>query len=169
MRALRTVVAGLLLLGLPAAAAADHHESALMKKVADIGDHLAKALVENNVDAMLAMYTEDAISLPNFGPRMQGIATFKQHHQEMTTAGMKIHSFESDPTEVWEAGNHVIEIGTYSISLDMPGMTGIQDHGKYLTVYVKGADGSLKIKAEIWNTDMNPMEMGAAHGHGESQ
>ena len=44
----------------------------------------------------------------------------------------------------------------------MPGMTEtIRDTGKYMTVYVRDADGALKIKVETWNTDMNPMEMGA--------
>jgi hypothetical protein len=30
------------------------------------------------------------------------------------------------------------------------------DVGKYMTVYEIQEDGSLKIKAETWNTDLNP-------------
>jgi ketosteroid isomerase-like protein len=30
------------------------------------------------------------------------------------------------------------------------------DHGKYLTIYQKQKDGSWKIKADMWNTDLNP-------------
>jgi hypothetical protein len=52
----------------------------------------------------------------------------------------------------------VIEIGNFKIELDMPGMPGIKDQGKYMTVYVREG-GSLKIKAETWNTDMNAMQM----------
>ena len=112
------------------------------------------------VDFMLGMYAEDAISLPNYGPRMDGIEAFRQNHEQMAAAGMKIHSFESTPTEAWEAGDQVIEIGTYEIELEMAGMPGpITDHGKYLTIYVRHADGALKIKAETWNTDVNPMAM----------
>jgi hypothetical protein len=52
------------------------------------------------------------------------------------------------------------EIGSFVITLEMPGAPApITDKGKYMTVYVRGADGKLKIKAEIWNTDVNPMEM----------
>ncbi len=168
MRALRCLAASLLILALPAAAAADQHE-ALMEEVAAIGDALAEAMLANDADTMLAMYTEDAISLPNFGPRMEGIETFKKHHEQMSAAGMKILAFTSDPTDVWEAGDHVIEIGTFAIELEMPGMPeAIKDKGKYMTVYVRDADGALKIKAETWNTDMNPMEMGGhEHSHGE--
>jgi uncharacterized protein (TIGR02246 family) len=143
----------------------------LMKELEVLGDALSKAMLEDDLDFMLGMYADDAISLPNYGPRMQGVEAFRQHHEQMTAAGMKVTAFESEPTEAWECGDQVIEIGTYSIALDMPGMPGIKDKGKYLTVYVREKDGSLKIKAETWNTDMNPMEMGSPgkehdHDHG---
>ena len=119
MGALRCLLAGLLILALPAAAAADHHD-ALMQEVTAIGDALAKAMLENDIDTMLSMYAEDAISLPNFGPRMDGVEAFKQHNEQMAAAGMKIFSFTSDPTDVWEAGDQVIEIGTFEIELPGP-------------------------------------------------
>ena len=91
---------------------------------------------------------------------MEGIEAFRQSHEQMAAAGMKVLSFESEPTEVWQAGEQVIEIGTFDIELQMPGMPqNIQDKGKYLTIYDRDADGSLKIKVETWNTDMNPMQM----------
>jgi hypothetical protein len=85
----------------------------------------------------------------------------------MSASGMKVRSFISDPTDVWGCGDHVIEIGVYKIVLDMPGMPEpVEDKGKYMTVYVRDADGALKVKAETWNTDMNPMAMAMGdHGH----
>ncbi len=157
MRVIRCFAAGLLVLGLASAASADSHGD-LMKEVADLGDALAKAMMEDDIDFMLGMYTPDAISLPNYGPRMQGIEAFKQHHAQMEASGMKINSFTSDPTDVWPAGDQVIEIGTFEINLTVPGMPEpVTDKGKYMTVYVRDADGKLKIKAETWNTDINPM------------
>jgi ketosteroid isomerase-like protein len=142
-------------------ASAEHHENDLMKEVTAIGDALSKAMVENDVEYLLGMYAEGAISLPNFGPRMQGIDAFRQSHEQMAAAGMKVLSFESEPTEAWQAGDQVIEIGTFAIELQMPGMPrNIEDKGKYLTIYVR-EEGSLKIKVETWNTDMNPMQMTA--------
>lgn len=161
MRALRYVLAGLLVLGLPATVSAGED---LMKEVEALGDALAEAMLADDVETMLGMYAEDAISLPNYGPRMQGKEAFREHHAQMAAAGMKIDSFTSDPADVWECGSQVIEIGSFTISLSMPGMPGpMEDKGKYMTVYVREDDGSLKIKAETWNTDMNPMAMGE-HG-----
>lgn len=160
MRVARCLVVSLLVLCVATAVSAGDKEK-LMQEVADLGDALATAMLEDDVDTMLGMYTEDAISLPNFGPRLQGKDAFKKHHEEMAAAGMKIKSFESDPTDVWAVANQVVEIGIYKIALDMPGAPEtIEDVGKYMTIYVREPDGSLKIKAETWNTDMNPMEMG---------
>lgn len=170
MRTLGLILMGVLALGLVASASAEHHEN-LMAEVKALGDDLTKAMLADDVDHMLSMYAEDAISLPNYSPRMDGIEAFKAHHEQMAAAGMKIISFTSDPTDVWQAGDHVIEIGSFEIKLEMPGMPGpIDDHGKYLTVYVREADGALKIKAETWNTDVNPMEMMGGHeAHGEHE
>ena len=165
MRLLRCLLASLLVLGWVPAALAGHHESDLMKEVAAIGDTISKAMVANDVETMLALYTDDAISLPNYGPRMEGKDAFRKHHEQMSASGMKVNSFVSEPTDVWKAGDQVIEIGVYKISLDMPGMPGVEDKGKYMTVYVRDKKGNLKIKAETWNTDVNPMAaMGGDHG-----
>jgi uncharacterized protein (TIGR02246 family) len=163
MRTMRIVLACVLALG-AAGVEAGGGDDKLMQEVTALGDALAEAMLANDVETMLGMYAEDAISLPNYSPRMQGKDAFREHHAQMSAAGMKIISFESEPTDVWKAGNQVVEIGRYAIELDMPGMPGIKDQGKYLTVYVREG-GSLKIKAETWNTDVNPMMPAGGHGH----
>ena len=120
MRVFRVAMACLLVFGLAAAASAAPND--LMNEVEAIGDALAEAMVANDMDTMLAMYTDDAISLPNYGPRMDGIEAFRQHHAQMAAAGVSVRSFTSKPTEVWGCGDQVIEIGTYEIAPDMPGM-----------------------------------------------
>jgi len=161
MRVCRWFFVCCLAIGVTAVSSAGDHDEALLKEVEAIGDAISKAMVEDDVDFMLGLYTEDAISLPNFGPGMEGMENFKSQHDEMTASGLKVTSFESQPTDAWACGDQVIEIGAFTISLKMPGVPDlIEDKGKYMTVYVRGADGKLKIKAEIWNTDMNPMEMG---------
>ena len=38
----------------------------------------------------------------------------------------------------------------------------MQDHGKYLNIWQKESDGTLKIKVNSWNSDINPMSMNQA-------
>lgn len=169
MRFERTVsvwAVSVLAIGLSTAAVADH-DKGLLKELEAIGDTYAKALVANDTETMFGMYVDDAISLPNFGKRLDGLAAMKAHHAQMMAAGTKIVSFESEPTDAWNAGDQVVEIGKYHIKLMVPGMGPIEDRGKYLNVYVRGGDGSLKVKVETWATDVDPATMmgGGDHGH----
>jgi len=52
--------------------------------------------------------------------------------------------------EVMGAGDLVIEVGKYTLTL--PG--GLQDSGKYMVVWKKGADGSWKLHRDIWNSNV---------------
>lgn len=165
MRVLCNVLAWFLVLGLAAVPSAAQDD--LMQEVEALGDKIEKALVENDTEFLFGLYAEDAISLPNFEARVEGIEALKLHHEKMVASGMEILAFESDPTDVWAAGDQVIEIGTFEIELNVPEMAEpVEDRGNYLTVYTRDDEGKLKIKAEIWNTSMNPMEMmGDMHGH----
>lgn len=151
-----SVLVGALLLCLPLGAQANDD---LEQEVEAIGDALAKAMVNDDFEAVSGFYAEDAISLPNFEPRMDGVEAFKAASEDRSASGMKINSFSNTPTEVWQAGDNVIEIGSFKINLDVPGMGNIDDAGKYITIYKRDADGKLKIVVETWNTDMNPMTM----------
>jgi len=122
MRELRVVLVVFLVLSVAVVVSAGKSEEKLMKEVTAIGDSISKAMVEDDFEFLLGLYTEDAISLPNYGPRMEGLDTFREHHEQMAGSGMKVTSFESAPTEAWECGKQVIAIGTFTIALEMPGM-----------------------------------------------
>ena len=88
----------------------------------------------------------------------EGLPAIKKASEDMAKSGVKFTSFEPTIVKVLVNGNMITEIGKYKISMTMPGMEKpMDDHGKYLTVYEKQADGSLKIKIETWNSDVNPM------------
>ncbi len=160
MRLGRVVMLACLFVGLAAGAAAGEAQGTLMEEVEAFGDQIEKAMLADDFDAMLVMYADDAISLPNYGPRLEGIDDFKRHHEETAGSGMKVTSFSSEPIDVWTCGDQIIEIGSFEMTLEVNGMPApVQDKGKYLTVYVRDSDGALKIKVETWNTDMDPTAM----------
>ena len=129
-------------------------------KIQALSGEMAKCMVDGNVEKMLAMYTTDAISMPSYQPMQDGIAAIKAANSAMASSGMKYNSFELTTLKVIANGNMINEIGTYKINASMPGMDKpMDDHGKYLTVWEKQKDGSLKIKIETWNSDVDPMAM----------
>jgi ketosteroid isomerase-like protein len=138
------------------------------KQLEEINTEFTKANIDGDLEKIYSYYTDDAVFMPNYGPMVKGKAKMMQEEKEMQDAGFKIHSFNLSTMDVWGCDNMVYETGTYGISLTLPGMdTPVPDNGKYLTVWQKQSNGSLKIKYDIWNTDMNPWQMGDEMGEHE--
>ena len=125
-----------------------------------LSGELAKCMVDGNVEKMIGMYTEDAITMPSYQPMQDGIAAIRAASVAMAGSGTKYTTFELTTLKVMPNGNMINEIGTYKINATMPGMDKpMDDHGKYLTIWEKQKDGSLKIKIDTWNSDVDPMVM----------
>jgi ketosteroid isomerase-like protein len=120
----------------------------------------AKNMLDGGMEKNLHMYAADAISMPNFAPMAEGIEAITKATAEDAKKGAKYNSFELTALKIIPSGNQITEIGTYKLNVTVPGMDKpIDDHGKYLNIWEKQKDGSLKIKIETWNSDVDPMEM----------
>ena len=129
-------------------------------KIEAINKEMAKNMLAGNSEKNLSQYTKDAISMPSYEPMQDGLAAIRKANENMLKTGVKFNSFEPVTLKVFVYGNMITEVGTYKISMSMPGMDKpMDDHGKYLTVWEKQKDGSLKVKIETWNSDVNPMNM----------
>lgn len=129
-------------------------------QIEKINKEMAKYMLEGNSEKNLELYAADAISMPSYEPMLEGIAAIRKSTEAMMKSGMKITSFEPVTVKVLVNGNMITEIGTYKMSMSMPGMEKpMNDHGKYLTIWEKQKDGSLKVKVDTWNTDVDPMSM----------
>ncbi len=129
-------------------------------KIETLNKEMCKNMLEGNTEKLLSIYTEDAISLPSYQPISEGKAAIRKASEEMAKTGVKFNSFVPTTLKVIANGNLITEIGTYKISVSMPNMDKpMEDHGKYLTIWEKQSDGSLKVKVETWNSDVDPMSM----------
>jgi ketosteroid isomerase-like protein len=129
-------------------------------KIESINKEMAKNMIEGNTEKLLSLYTDDAISMPSYQPIHDGIGAIRKASDEMGKTGVKYNFFTPTTLKVIANGNLITEIGTYKISMSMPNMDKpMEDQGKYLTIWEKQKDGSLKVKVEIWNSDVNPMSM----------
>jgi len=145
---------------LMASAAFSQTSAEYKAKIETINKEMRKNMLEGNTEKSLSLYTADAISLPSYEPIHDGLAAIRKATEEMAKSGWKCQSFETSTLKVIPNGNLITEIGTYKITMTMPGMDKpMDDHGKYLTVWEKQTDGSLKVKIETWNSDVDPMSM----------
>ena len=135
--------------------------SKMKQKIQEMNDVFSKAEVAGDDSVLLSFYADDAISLPSYSPMMKGKEVIKESMMKSKGA-YKMTEFKLTTLEVFGSGDLVYEIGKYNMAMTMQGMANsVKDEGKYLTIYEKQSDGTLKIKADMWNTDMNPWaEMG---------
>ena len=132
----------------------------LKNKLQMMNDEFARKMVAGDMESMWGYYSDDVISMPSYEPMLKGIEACKESAKKMEESGMKMTAFKMTVTDIIQSGNLVIDIGTYELTMTMPQMGDMpwDDNGKYITVWEMQDDGSLKVKVETWNTDVNPWE-----------
>ncbi len=136
----------------------------LKKTLESYGATLVKATIDNDLETVMSFYADDVISMPNYGKVALGRAAVRAGQEKMKKEGVKFTSMNFKILKVWTAGDYVFELGTYALSLTTPAAPyPVAEQGKYMTTWQRQKDGSLKVKAEIWNTDLNPWKMMQKH------
>jgi len=125
-------------------------------KIEEMNKVYTQAILDNDLEKMFSMYTDDIISMPSYQPTVRGIEKIKQLSEEQVKSGWKTTHFVLAITDVIVEGNIAIEIGNYDMKMNGPNMPEWSDKGKYITIWEMQKDGSAKIKVETWNTDSNP-------------
>lgn len=137
-----------------------HDMAKLQGQVDAINDEMVNSILNNDPDAALKHYSEDLISLPSYQPMIKGMEALKDQAEEQKETPMDVKAMTITSTDLLASGKFVVDIGTYTMSVDWPDAPGgvWSDQGKYLTLFEIQNDGSLLIKSDTWNTDTNPWE-----------
>jgi ketosteroid isomerase-like protein len=126
-------------------------------------DKFVKANLDGDYKTIANFYSDDAVSLPSYEPMWRGKNAILEGNKKDFESGMKFNSFKVKSLDLFGSGDLVYEIGTFEVNFNLPNMTSaMNDHGKYLNVWQKQNDGSWKLKADTWNSDVNPMSMNQA-------
>jgi ketosteroid isomerase-like protein len=100
----------------------------------------------------LALYAEDAVLMPPNQAAVQGKAPI----QAWMEAYPPISNLQEQSLEIEGQGNLAYDRGTYSMTVTHVGAAPLEDHGKYLTIWRKQADGLWKVARAIYNSDLPP-------------
>ena len=147
----------LLLLFITSSVLYSQDDSDLKAKFNELNKKFSQMVVDNDLEGLLSYYAEDPISMPSYQPMLRGLDAMRESHKQQHQMGMKVTAFEITATDVIVEGNIAVEIGTYTVSMQIPGMDiPWADNGKYMNVWEVQDDGSYKIKVDTWNTDNNP-------------
>ncbi len=109
--------------------------------------------------AVAGLYTEDAVYLAPYMGAARGRAAL-QTQLAASMGMMSSRQITINRTDQGGSGDLSYGIGTYTVQMRMGGAPEpMTDNGKYLTLAKRGADGSWKIYAHIWNTSLSQAEV----------
>ena len=150
----RLVMLGLLLAS-PTFAADDVDEA---RKGIQAGNAaLMQAITAGDATAIAALYTKEAIVLPDRGEMiMSSKAGVEALWKEQFAAGVK--AFNLETLNVERSGDMAFETGRFTGVIAPEGKPEAKVVGKYLVVWRREKDGAWKLHRDIWNSDPPPSE-----------
>ena len=105
-----------------------------------------------DTNAIAAFYADDAVSLRNNNPMIQGKEAIRKDVVESLTKRGKGATVSYDVVEVFGEGNYITEVGK-STTKDASGK--VTNTGKYMAIWEK-RDGKYVCIRDIYNDDAKP-------------
>src|ERR1700730_17808012 len=113
-----------------------------------------KAAQAKDVAGATANYADDASWLPPHAPLVQGKEAIRNAWaQLLAIPGLKI-DWQITKVDVSRAGDMAYTLYKYEMTMDAPNGSPIHDSGKDMGVWVKQSDGTWKIVADTFNSDI---------------
>jgi len=128
-----------------------------MKIEQDLRDLDAKwsaAAGAKDVDKTVSYYSEDAVVMPPNAPSATTKEAIRSAWKEMLTSPGAAISWKTTKVEVAKSGDLAYVSGTYEETMTDASGKPVKDHGKYVEIFKKQADGTWKVVADIWNSDL---------------
>jgi ketosteroid isomerase-like protein len=113
----------------------------------------SKAAAAKDVDKIVSYYADDGSIYPPNQPVAAGKPAIKVAWTGMVNLPGFMVSWVPSRVEVAKSGDLGWSTGTYNLTLTVPGAPP-NDHGKYVAVWKKQQDGSWKVVADIFNSDL---------------
>ncbi|HXH61508.1 MAG TPA: SgcJ/EcaC family oxidoreductase [Fimbriimonadaceae bacterium] len=119
-------------------------------KIQATTDKFDAAFNAGDFEAAASCYTADAMVMPPNGPAVVGHDAIVNFGKSMP----KVKDFSATVDEVHGMGDEAVVVGTYKATFIMPDGKSMDDHGKYIEIRKKQADGSWLMYRDIFNSDL---------------
>lgn len=104
-----------------------------------------------DLDLFMSFYTSDATSYPPGVPALVGPDAIRKMFTEVFSAQGFSLSWTAAKADVAASGDVGYTAGTYDMA-----MGGVKDSGKYITLWRKQPEGTWKVTADIFNSNLPP-------------
>ena len=130
------------------------------EQITALRDSYQEAYNAKDLDALLALYTDDAYELPANAEMVQGMEAIQKSY-EGNFEQLKSEEFAVAAVETSGVDGLAYEVGTFTQKVILPGSSEpVSVNGKYVVVVKKQADGSWKLAVGISNLDQPPAAPG---------
>ena len=140
-----------------------------IQAVKDVEAAWVKDFAAKDADKLVNYYSDDgSVLLPNM-PIITGKENNRTELTQILADPNFSLNFRSTFQDASKGGDFVYVLGTYTMTMSSPkDKSAITDHGKYLTVYKKQADGSWKAVADMISSDL-PVSSGGPQKKAEKK
>ncbi len=114
----------------------------------------SKAAAAKDVERYLSFLTDDAAVLPPNAPILTGKDAIRKGNVELSAAPGLAISWQPSQAEVSRAGDLGYTRGSAELTMNDPKGNPVTDRLKYVTVWKKQPDGTWKVVADIFNSDL---------------
>ena len=132
----------------------DTHDADLLA-LKDTEAAWSKVMAAKDFEKSMSYYADDASLLISNAPAINGKDAIRAGFKPMFDDPNFALNFQGSRSEIAKSGDLGYTQGTYTLTLTDPKTKKpFTDKGKYLTTYKKQADGSWKVEADIFNSDL---------------
>ena len=117
---------------------------------------LQKALADRNLEQIVSFYAEDAVLLPTAEPIVVGKAAIRKEWAHILAIPNFQNKSETTKIDVSSSGDMAFSMGSYVATMMGEDGNLATEPGKWLSVWKRQVDGSWRIVADTYNTDIPP-------------
>jgi uncharacterized protein (TIGR02246 family) len=120
----------------------------------DLDAQWSAAAGAKDVDKAVSYYAESAVVMPPNASTATTKESIRSAWKEMLTTPGAAISWKATKVEVAKSGDLAYVSGTYEETMTDASGKPVNDRGKYIEIFKKQADGTWKVVADIWNSDL---------------
>ena len=120
----------------------------------DLDAQWSKDAGAKDVDKTVSYYAEGAVVMPPNASSATTKETIRSAWKELLTSPGAAISWKATKVEVAKSGDLAYVSGTYEETMTDASGKPINDRGKYVEIFKKQTDGTWKVVADIWNSDL---------------
>jgi len=120
----------------------------------DLDTQWSKATAGKDAEGFVGFFADDAMLCPPNTPMLTGKDAIRKWATDMMANPGFAVGWKVTKAEAAGSSDLGYTIGTYELTLHDPKGKPVSDQGKYVTLWKKQADGTWKVAADIFNSDL---------------